>query len=351
MLSRRKSKADATREGEVRGRFLKKEPQPFLKALVPSFIRPSVCAPRRSVAAAPQATAQTCRPVSAENKTGGGHLVSGLRHDLVRRERRGACPRHGPSRTYCHGQVYDVPGQEIPDPVLNQEFGCGDGRSKWQSSGRPPTPRPLRSTSFNTDEPPLPSGWSLAWTERGRRYYVDHNTNTTHWTHPLARDACWAGWDGHVRDHERADHGDRRMPACKHSIVHCDKSHAAQPPRSTADAAALPGRAVHAPIVPANPYRGVSPPEWLRVYAQAPCQFDYKLRWELFRLPELDTYQNLLLLLFMRELEAMVRSYELYRRALRTELDLRVVSRSHINFRYNSPHPMRRNPLAYGTKV
>uniref|UniRef100_UPI00358F285D protein salvador homolog 1-like isoform X3 n=1 Tax=Myxine glutinosa TaxID=7769 RepID=UPI00358F285D len=218
MLSRRKSKADATREGEVRGRFLKKEPQPFLKALVPSFIRPSVCAPRRSVAAAPQATAQTCRPVSAENKTGGGHLVSGLRHDLVRRERRGACPRHGPSRTYCHGQVYDVPGQEIPDPVLNQEFGCGDGRSKWQSSGRPPTPRPLRSTSFNTDEPPLPSGWSLAWTERGRRYYVDHNTNTTHWTHPLARDACWAGWDGHVRDHERADHGDRRMPACKHSL-------------------------------------------------------------------------------------------------------------------------------------
>lgn len=34
-------------------------------------------------------------------------------------------------------------------------------------------------------ELPLPPGWSADRTLRGRRYYMDHNTQTTHWTHPL----------------------------------------------------------------------------------------------------------------------------------------------------------------------
>ncbi|KAI5643074.1 WW domain-containing protein [Phthorimaea operculella] len=32
---------------------------------------------------------------------------------------------------------------------------------------------------------PLPPGWSADRTLRGRRYYMDHYTQTTHWTHPL----------------------------------------------------------------------------------------------------------------------------------------------------------------------
>ena len=34
-------------------------------------------------------------------------------------------------------------------------------------------------------ETPLPPGWSVGWTQRGRKYYIDHNTKTTHWSHPL----------------------------------------------------------------------------------------------------------------------------------------------------------------------
>jgi scaffold protein salvador len=36
------------------------------------------------------------------------------------------------------------------------------------------------------DELPLPPGWSVDYTLRNsRKYYIDHNTQTTHWSHPL----------------------------------------------------------------------------------------------------------------------------------------------------------------------
>ena len=46
-------------------------------------------------------------------------------------------------------------------------------------------------------ETPLPPGWSVGWTQRGRKYYIDHNTKTTHWSHPLETEVshyrpCWA---------------------------------------------------------------------------------------------------------------------------------------------------------------
>ena len=36
--------------------------------------------------------------------------------------------------------------------------------------------------------PALPAGWSVGFTVRGRKYYVDHVTRTTSWQHPLAQD-------------------------------------------------------------------------------------------------------------------------------------------------------------------
>lgn len=37
-------------------------------------------------------------------------------------------------------------------------------------------------------ELPLPPGWSVDYTLRGRKYYIDHNAKTTHWSHPLERE-------------------------------------------------------------------------------------------------------------------------------------------------------------------
>ena len=50
-------------------------------------------------------------------------------------------------------------------------------------------------SSLAADDLPLPGGWSVDWTIRGRKYYIDHNTNTTHWSHPLEREGLPPGWE------------------------------------------------------------------------------------------------------------------------------------------------------------
>ena len=55
-----------------------------------------------------------------------------------------------------------------------------------------------RSSSRNeqqSEELPLPLGWSVYFTLRGRKYYVDHNTRTTHWSHPLEKEGLPTGWE------------------------------------------------------------------------------------------------------------------------------------------------------------
>lgn len=45
------------------------------------------------------------------------------------------------------------------------------------------------------EELPLPPGWSVDYTMRGRKYYIDHNTKTTHWSHPLEKEGLPTGWE------------------------------------------------------------------------------------------------------------------------------------------------------------
>lgn len=54
-----------------------------------------------------------------------------------------------------------------------------------------------RSSSRNEqqEELPLPPGWSVDFTLRGRKYYIDHNTKTTHWSHPLEKEGLPTGWE------------------------------------------------------------------------------------------------------------------------------------------------------------
>ena len=44
-------------------------------------------------------------------------------------------------------------------------------------------------------EYPLPIGWSIGQTLRGRRYFIDHITKTTHWSHPLEKEGLPTGWE------------------------------------------------------------------------------------------------------------------------------------------------------------
>lgn len=51
------------------------------------------------------------------------------------------------------------------------------------------------SRSEQPEELPLPPGWSVDFTLRGRKYYIDHNTKTTHWSHPLEKEGLPTGWE------------------------------------------------------------------------------------------------------------------------------------------------------------
>ena len=48
---------------------------------------------------------------------------------------------------------------------------------------------------LSDSELPLPLGWSVGYTMRGRRYFIDHNTKTTHWSHPLEKEGLPSGWE------------------------------------------------------------------------------------------------------------------------------------------------------------
>ena len=45
------------------------------------------------------------------------------------------------------------------------------------------------------NEEQLPNGWSIAFTSNGRKYFIDHNTQTTHWSHPLEKKNLPVGWE------------------------------------------------------------------------------------------------------------------------------------------------------------
>lgn len=46
----------------------------------------------------------------------------------------------------------------------------------------------------DSEEENLPKGWSVNWAN-GRKYYIDHNTQTSSWTHPLEIENLPVGWE------------------------------------------------------------------------------------------------------------------------------------------------------------
>ncbi|XP_007561911.1 protein salvador homolog 1 isoform X1 [Poecilia formosa] len=403
MLSRKKSKNEASKPAEVHGKYVKKETSPLLRNLMPSFIRHGPTIPRRTEGPPPEmasssySVANSRESVVSRNKSVLRAPVQRTPHEVARREshRMSAPPylprslgdlsheyrgstqsfltnvgpmsengdaaryyypaepyyenqqqQHQPRRVqerfpddyryYEHNEhnfqrlphQHHSPGPSRPPSVpladrccaanllgrlccFSQKglFSSGIGRIQAKSLGN--------LSSLTGEDIPLPAGWTLDWTIRGRKYYIDHNTNTTHWSHPLDREGLPPGWEKvesaefgvYYMDHinERAQY---RHP-CAPSVPRYD-----QPPP--------PPPVIHQPmLVPANPYHAAEIPDWLQVYARAPLKYDHILKWELFQLADLDTYQGMLKLLFMKELEQIVKLYEAYRQELLTELEAR----------------------------
>ncbi|XP_025074552.1 protein salvador homolog 1 isoform X3 [Pogonomyrmex barbatus] len=171
------------------------------------------------------------------------------------------------------------------------------------------------------DELPLPPGWSVDFTLRGRKYYIDHNTKTTHWSHPLEKEGLPTGW-------ERIESPEYGVYYVNHITRQAQYEHPCYPHEMQAVRVVSPPRHTHfhshSVLVPANPYLNEEIPHWLHVYSRASIALDRKLRWELFRLPELDCFNAMLTRLYKQELEEVVMRYEEYRSALLCEMEQRL---------------------------
>ncbi|XP_033966735.1 protein salvador homolog 1 [Pseudochaenichthys georgianus] len=389
MLSRKKSKKEASKPAEVHGKYVKKETSPLLRNLMPSFIRHGPTIPRRTEVPLPDMgpssypVAPAREPVVSRNKSFLRAPVQRPPHEVARREsHRMSAPPYLPrslgdlpheyggssqsfltdvgllsengdaGRYYYPPEPYYDPQQQQqqqqPPPRRGPERFPEDYRyyehnehnfQRLPQQHTPPAPgRPpsgigrIQAKSMGNlsnltgDDGPVPPGWTVDWTIRGRKYYIDHNTNTTHWSHPLEREGLPPGWEK-VESAEfgvyYVDHINKRAQyrhPCAPSVPRYDQPPPLPPPVAYQP---RPEERNQQVLVPANPYHTAEIPDWLQVYARAPLKYDHILKWELFQLADLDTYQGMLKLLFMKELEHIVKSYEAYRQALLSELDAR----------------------------
>ncbi|XP_063803621.1 protein salvador homolog 1 isoform X1 [Pseudophryne corroboree] len=374
MLSRKKTKKVVSKPAEVQGKYVRKETSPLLRNLMPSFIRHGPTIPRRTdicpAEPAPSPYSPAGDGVAPRNHSFMRTPVQRPPMEILRRESNrlsapsylvrglGDVPReYGGSsqsfltegnsvlengdtnpRYFCSDQHYDGQrrkqlGDRAHEEYRFYEHGGDHVQRILHGQGRHPTgigrvaATSLGNlTNHSSEDMPLPGGWSVDWTIRGRKYYIDHNTNTTHWSHPLEREGLPPGWE-RVESAEfgvyYVDHINKRAQyrhPCAPSVPRYD-----QPPPLPPPVTYQPRQVDRSQqlLVPANPYHTAEIPDWLQVYARAPVKYDHILKWELFQLADLDTYQGMLKLLFMKELERIVKLYEAYRQALITEVEMR----------------------------
>ncbi|KAM4690879.1 protein salvador homolog 1 [Rhinophrynus dorsalis] len=375
LLSRKKTKKEVSKPAEVQGKYMKKETSPLLRNLVPSFIRHGPTIPRRSDVCQPDAGSSHYSTAGdgAMSRTQSFMRASVQRapQEVLRRESNrlsapsylvrglGDVPReyatssqsfltdsssavengdvsvryYCPDIPYTEGQRRRQGGERAHDDYRFYEHSSDHVHRMLQGQSRHPggigriAATSLGNlTSHSNEDMPLPPGWTVDWTIRGRKFYIDHNTNTTHWSHPLEREGLPPGWE-RVESAEfgvyYVDHINKRAQyrhPCAPSVPRYD-----QPPPlpSSITYQAEQVERTQPLLVPANPYHTAEIPDWLQVYARAPVKYDHILKWELFQLADLDTYQGMLKLLFMKELERIVKLYEAYRQALITEVEMR----------------------------
>ncbi|KAM7360962.1 scaffold protein salvador [Cochliomyia hominivorax] len=177
------------------------------------------------------------------------------------------------------------------------------------------------------EELPLPPGWATHYTLHGRKYYVDHNAHTTHWSHPLEREGLPVGWrtvvskvHGTYYENQYTGQCQRQHPCLTSYYVYTTS---AEPPKAIRPETYTPPTHTHNALVPANPYLLEEIPKWLAVYSEADSSKDHMLQFNMFSLQELECFDGMLVRLFKQELGTIVGFYERYRRALILEKNRR----------------------------
>ncbi|XP_055847954.1 scaffold protein salvador [Episyrphus balteatus] len=170
------------------------------------------------------------------------------------------------------------------------------------------------------EELPLPPGWATQYTLHGRKYYIDHNAHTTHWSHPLEREGLPVGWrrvvskvHGVYYENQLTGQTQLNHPCLTSYYVYTTS---AEPPKAIHPEPQPTQYNPHNALVPANPYLLEEIPKWLIVYSEADSSKDHMLQFNMFSLQELECFDGMLVRLFKQELGTIVGFYERYRRAL-----------------------------------
>ncbi|XP_050315986.1 scaffold protein salvador [Anthonomus grandis grandis] len=188
------------------------------------------------------------------------------------------------------------------------------------------------NTQESSEELPLPPGWSVDYTLRGRKYYIDHNTKTTHWSHPLEREGLPTGWQciqSPIYGVYYVNHITRQAQYEHPCLIPCYNYGNITPQtyQRYLQAVRPTHYQPHSVLVPANPYLMEEIPYWLNVYFKSSTEIDHKLRFDMFRLSELECFNAMLTRLYKQELQNIVMRYESYRAALLLEMEKRANQR------------------------
>ncbi|KAK0398713.1 hypothetical protein QR680_002721 [Steinernema hermaphroditum] len=72
------------------------------------------------------------------------------------------------------------------------------------------TPRPDNEMMLHDSKGPLPPNWEIAYSERGEKYFIDHNTSTTQWEDPRELPPGWERVDDSEHGTFYVDHINKR---------------------------------------------------------------------------------------------------------------------------------------------
>lgn len=225
-----------------------------------------------------------------------------------------------------HQEIRKHYAQQNPGGQIVKQSLHGSTQKEIQTN----VPSTVATSGFTgQDEMALPTGWSIDWTVRGRKYYIDHNTQTTHWSHPFEKESLPMGW-------ERIESKEFGVYYVNHFMKIAQYQHPCAPTMPQFNLAfqypqrpGLPQQIEYRParqanvLVPANPYLYTEIPQWLSVYSRGAPEHDHKLKWDLFTVSQLEHYDAMLMRLHKQELEQIVMSYESYRMALNRAMDNR----------------------------
>lgn len=170
-----------------------------------------------------------------------------------------------------------------------------------------------KANSSDCNDEFLPTGWSVD-TFNGRKYYIDHNTQTTHWSHPLDQSSLPLGWEK-IESKEYGiyyvNHITKKAQYL-HPLIKIDNSNNL----TYNDHLSIQHKVTSNLIVQSNPILNETIPEWLFIYSQVDHSHDSMLDWNLFSKQELDMYDYMMQRLFRNECHEIVMKYEKYRIAI-----------------------------------